>query len=181
MMSSQNDLIYRSAKNLAEMIISRQVSSESVVAANLAQPATVNPHLNAVVNLAADTVLEQAVAILHLLDDDFDEKVPSGIEQSIAILPFIEPYDVLVSPVNAYPALRYGDITEKYPGFSTKMAYNLTGWPAVVVRAGTFATGLRPGVQTLAKPWREDVALATAAALETALGDWPTPDCTVIH
>lgn len=53
--------------------------------------------------------------------------------------------------------------------------YNLTGWPAVVVRSGTSPEGLPIGVQVVARPWREDVALAVAQYIETALGGWQCP------
>ncbi len=46
------------------------------------------------------------------------------------------------------------------------MTYNVTGWPAAVVRCGTSKTGLPIGVQIAANPWREDVALAIARVLE---------------
>jgi amidase len=55
------------------------------------------------------------------------------------------------------------------------MAHNLTGWPAVVVRAGTSPEGLPIGVQIAAKPWREDVALAVAGVIEEELGGWQPP------
>ncbi len=45
---------------------------------------------------------------------------------------------------------------------SYTVAYSLTGWPAVAVRAGTSPEGLPIGVQVVARPWREDVALAAA-------------------
>jgi amidase len=53
--------------------------------------------------------------------------------------------------------------------------HNLTGWPAVVVRAGTSPDGLPIGVQLVAQPWREDVALAAAAIVEAASGGWQAP------
>jgi amidase len=57
------------------------------------------------------------------------------------------------------------------------MTYNLTGWPAAVVRCGTSSTGLPIGVQIAAAPWREDIALQIAQRLETLVGqisDLPT-------
>ena len=51
----------------------------------------------------------------------------------------------------------------------------MTGWPAAVVRGGTSPEGLPIGVQVVARPWREDVALALAARLEAALGGWQRP------
>jgi amidase len=55
------------------------------------------------------------------------------------------------------------------------MTYNLTGWPGAVVRAGTSPEGLPIGVQVVARPWREDVALAVAQFLEGALGGFQPP------
>jgi amidase len=50
--------------------------------------------------------------------------------------------------------------------------HSLTGWPAATVRCGTSAGGLPIGLQVVAHPWRDDVALAAARALEAALGGW---------
>jgi amidase len=61
------------------------------------------------------------------------------------------------------------------PAFSYTMTWNLTGWPAAVVRAGATAEGLPIGAQLVAPPWREDVALAAAACVEAALGGWRPP------
>ena len=51
----------------------------------------------------------------------------------------------------------------------------MAGWPGAVVRCGSSAEGLPIGVQVLAAPWREDVVLAVAAALEAAFGGWRPP------
>ena len=55
------------------------------------------------------------------------------------------------------------------------MSYNLTGWPAAVVRGGTSPEGLPIGVQIVARPWREDIALAVARHIETKLGGFSIP------
>lgn len=93
------------------------------------------------------------------------------------MLGFLAGYDAIVCPVNAHPALPHGATfdDDKLPGFSYTMAFNLTGWPAAVVRAGTSPEGLPIGVQIIARPWREDVALALARRIERELGDWPRP------
>jgi amidase len=60
--------------------------------------------------------------------------------------------------------------------FSYTMTYNMAGWPAAVVRGGTSPDGLPIGVQIVAHPWREDVALAVAEFLEKTLGGYqPAP------
>lgn len=92
------------------------------------------------------------------------------------MLAFMAGYDLILCPVNAYPALPHGTFAgENYPGFSYTMTYNLTGWPAAVVRCGTAAGGLPVGVQVVARPWREDVALAAAQHLEQTFGGWQRP------
>ena len=91
-----------------------------------------------------------------------------------AMLSFFKNYDVVLSPVNAFPAMPHG--TEKeFKSYSYTMAYNLTGWPAGVVRGGTSSEGLPIGVQIVAHPWREDVALAVAALIEESLGGFQPP------
>ena len=94
-----------------------------------------------------------------------------------AMLSFLEKYDVIICPVCAFPALPHGTTADfdKVPGFSYTMTYNLTEWPSVVVRGGTSPEGLPIGVQVVARPWREDVALVVAQHIETVLGGWRPP------
>ncbi|HZB75380.1 MAG TPA: amidase [Solirubrobacteraceae bacterium] len=93
------------------------------------------------------------------------------------MLAFAAAHDVLLSPVFAEPARRHGTMNE--PGAvdptSWTTPHNLTGWPAATVRAGTSPEGLPIGVQVVAAPWRDDVALAAAEAIERALGGWRPP------
>ncbi|MEZ4622254.1 MAG: hypothetical protein R2867_43035 [Caldilineaceae bacterium] len=51
-------------------------------------------------------------------------------------------------PVNAYPALPHGE-DEQIMAFTYTMSFNLTGWPVVVVRAGTSPEGLPIGCKSL--------------------------------
>ena len=94
------------------------------------------------------------------------------------LLSFIEKYDVIICPVCATPAWRHSStITEEqFVAGSYSMTYNLTGWPGVAVRGGTSPEDLPIGVQVVARPWREDVALAVAQHLETVLGGWQRPN-----
>ena len=55
-----NELIYRSAGELARMIRDKDITSEEVVTACLERIEAVNPALNAVVHLVADQALAQA-------------------------------------------------------------------------------------------------------------------------
>jgi amidase len=86
---------------------------------------------------------------------------------------FMDRYDALLCPADHRPALRYGE--GDYRQFTYTLPFSLTGYPCVVVRAGTSPEGLPIGVQVAARPWREDVALAVAKQIETALGGWQPP------
>ncbi len=93
------------------------------------------------------------------------------------MLSFMEDYDVIVCPVAAFPALPHEAslLDENVPGMSYTGTFNITGWPAAVIRGGTSPDGLPIGVQVVSRPWREDVALAVSQLLETALGGWQKP------
>lgn len=92
------------------------------------------------------------------------------------MLSFIKNYDVILCPVNVFPALPHGSINDDLKAFSYTMTYNLTGWPSSVVRGGTSLNKLPIGVQIVAQPWREDVSLAVAGYLEKALGGFQHSD-----
>jgi amidase len=87
------------------------------------------------------------------------------------MLGFIERYDLILCPVADEPAVPLG---VEGNGIYC-LPYSLTGYPCVVVRAGTSPEGLPIGVQVVAQPWREDIALAAAGRIETALGGWSPP------
>jgi amidase len=91
------------------------------------------------------------------------------------MLAFIEDYDLIICPTNAFPAMPHGQVSAKGDGYSYTRIYNLTGWPAAVVRGGTSSEGLPIGVQIVGRPWCEDVVLAVAQRLESALGGWQRP------
>lgn len=93
------------------------------------------------------------------------------------MLGFFQHFDVILAPVHANAAQPHCDLTgeERGAGFGFSQTYNLTGWPSVVVRAGASEKGLPIGVQVVAWPWREDVALAVARKIEDALGGWQPP------
>lgn len=88
---------------------------------------------------------------------------------------FFKDYDLILSPVNAQSALPHGSIRDDLQGFSYTMTYNLTGWPVVVIRGGTSAQGLPIGIQIIAQPWKEGVALALAKHIEQTLGNFSDP------
>ena len=75
-------------------------------------------------------------------------------------------YDLLLCPVAARPAPTHGhwDETE----FVFTLPYSLTGQPVAVVPFGYSHLGMPIGVQLAARPWRDDLALSAACALEAA-------------
>ena len=89
------------------------------------------------------------------------------------MLGLFAPLDAIVCPVNVGPAPRH-ETFDRATAAYTQM-FNLTGWPITVVRAGTSDEGLPVGVQVVAHPWREEVSLALAREIETALGPFPGP------
>lgn len=88
---------------------------------------------------------------------------------------FMANHDVILCPVNATPARLHGPDMTDLSGFTYTFSYNLTGWPGAVVRAGTSPEGLPIGVQIVARPGREDVALAVAKRVESDFGGYQRP------
>ncbi len=88
-----------------------------------------------------------------------------------SMLSYFDAFDILVTPVNAHTATTH-DQPEDFSAYSYTTAYNLTGWPSVVIRAGTDPAGLPIGLQILARPFREDQCLAVASWLEAQLGSF---------
>jgi amidase len=86
------------------------------------------------------------------------------------MLCWISNYDALLCPVCSFAGMQHGSTYDRLSCFSYTMTSNLTGWPAAVVRGGTTSKALPIGVQIVARPWREDVALALAQVLQDALG-----------
>ncbi len=91
------------------------------------------------------------------------------------MLTFMEDYDLIICPVSASPALEHGQTWKRIDEFSYTMTYNLTGWPGAVVRVATSSEQLPIGVQLVSKPWREDIALATAERVEQLFGGFHKP------
>jgi amidase len=87
---------------------------------------------------------------------------------------FMEDYDVIVCPVAAEPAPPHGPVPVETWLYT--LPYSLTGYPVVTVPAGTSPEGLPIGVQVIARPWRDHVALAAAAAIERTLNAYRPPE-----
>jgi len=87
-----------------------------------------------------------------------------------AMLSLLDRFDLILAPVAPGPApMHGGDVVWRYT-----TPHSLTGWPCAVVRAGTSA-GMPVGVQVIAGPWRDQLAIAAAAAIETGRGGWLPP------
>jgi amidase len=86
---------------------------------------------------------------------------------------FFQEFDAILCPAAAFPATLHGALADPQTAlgvFSYAVPYNLTDWPAAVVRGGTSAEGLPIAVQVVAHAWREDIALALAQHLEMLCG-----------
>jgi amidase len=92
------------------------------------------------------------------------------------LLRWMQGVDLIVCPAMPQPAIRHGESSAPWFDDTYSDVHNLTGWPAVVVRGGTSTEGLPIGVQLVAAPWREDVALAAARVVEAASGGWRAPE-----
>ncbi|WP_342227686.1 amidase [Rickettsiella endosymbiont of Rhagonycha lignosa] len=93
----------------------------------------------------------------------------------IALEKFFIPYDAIICPVAATPAKLLGHSFIEGHDFSYLNIYNLTGWPVLTIRCGTSLEGLPIGIQIVAKPWHDEVALMIGQKLEGLLGGWQKP------
>jgi amidase len=92
------------------------------------------------------------------------------------MLAFLARFDVILCPVDPHPALPHGaTMRPDFPPFGVTAytkPYSMAGWPSVVVRADASPAGMPIGVQIVAGPWQEHVALAVAQTIERAWGGW---------
>jgi amidase len=91
------------------------------------------------------------------------------------LLDWMRDFALIVCPAMPQPAILHGTSNDPSFGDTYSDVHNLTGWPAVVVRGGTSPEGLPIGVQLVAPPWREDIALEAARVVEAASGGWQPP------
>ncbi len=85
-------------------------------------------------------------------------------------------FDAILCPVVPFTALLHEEMEHlDHRVWSYEEPINLLGWPAVAVPAGRSPDGLPIGVQVIAPPWREDIALRLAAIIESALGGFVQP------
>ncbi len=122
-----------------------------------------------------ETLLEQRLSQFKAISiADYTALLERWDQYKSQMLKFWQNYDVLICPVNAHPAIPHGTTYEgrNLAAYGYTMAFNLTGWPSVVVRCGTSSEGLPIGVQVVAPPWREDLSLAVAQHLQTSFKGW---------
>ncbi len=106
--------------------------------------------------------------------DDIERSLFEWDRLRRAFLEFMADVDVIVCPVAGSAAAGAGDCGEAE--YLYTLPFSLTGYPCVVVRAGTSVDGMPIGVQIVARPWCEHVALACGRIVEQTLGGWrPAP------
>lgn len=95
------------------------------------------------------------------------------------LLQWMQAYDILICPVHFDGAAPNPTVFERSASSADAYGYmgifNLTGWPAAVVRAGTSKEGLPIGVQIVGQPFQDHKVLAVAEYLEQQLGGWQMP------
>jgi amidase len=129
----------------------------------------------------------------EFLDEAFPDEAPSAVffEDQLRTLfalrakirAYLAPYDIVVCPVAPGAAPRHGEApaegeggsAEGYSWLNYAATYSVAGLPVAVVPAGEEA-GLPIGVQIVAAPFRDDLALAAARRVEQSLGGFrPAP------
>ena len=103
----------------------------------------------------------------HLSMKDYVELVDRWTSFRIDMTEFFESYDFIICPVMSSVAELHDEKPQDLNTHYT-FAYNLTGWPAVVVRAGTSQDGLPIGVQFAGRFGDEATLLRLAGQLEEA-------------
>ncbi len=99
------------------------------------------------------------------------------------LLQQMQEFPILLCPVCSIPAFRHGERQWKVDGQEVQyfdvMRYtqwfNLLAAPAAVVPVGRSPEGLPIGVQIVARPFEDEIALAVASALDREFGFVPPP------
>jgi len=92
-------------------------------------------------------------------------------------LAWFEQYDLIIAPAsNSAPITLDAERPANWMFSNYTSVYNTNGWPAGNVRTGTAEKdGLPIGIQVIAQPWRDDVALAALAHIENKTGGYKMP------
>ena len=113
------------------------------------------------------------IASANSLDPALMEAIDEARSRALG---FFADYDaILCPPAHALARPHGASHGDSFDDWSYLTIHNLLGWPGLSVRAGTSADGLPVGVQVVAAPWREDIALALALKIETLMGGYQKP------
>ena len=113
------------------------------------------------------------IASANSLDPALMEAIDEARSRALG---FFADYDAILCPPSHALARPHGaSHSDSFDDWSYVTIHNLLGWPGVSLRAGTSADGLPVGVQVVAAPWREDIALALASKIETLMGGYQKP------
>ncbi len=83
------------------------------------------------------------------------------------MLAFMQDYDLILCPIAPTTAPLHGEFTMETGSYLT--VYNLAGWPAASIRAGSSKDKLPINVQIVGRPWADGAVLSLARWLEHAL------------
>jgi amidase len=113
------------------------------------------------------------IASANSLDPALMEAIDEARSRALG---FFADYDaILCPPAHALARPHGASHGDSFDDWSYVTIHNLLGWPGLSVRAGTSAEGLPVGVQVVAPPWREDIALALGLKIETLMGGYQKP------
>ena len=116
---------------------------------------------------------EEGLASANHVDPALLEAIDLARSEALG---FFTDFDAILCPASFALARPHGaSHKDSFDDWSYIQIYNLLGWPGVSLRAGTAAGGLPVGVQIIAAPWREDVALALALEVEKRMGGFAPP------
>ena len=125
------------------------------------------------------TFIKNRLEDAHVMEtSDFTEVLELVDVYRSRMIRFMSDYDVIVCPASARPAIQPGAsfLPENKFLYSYTSAFNVTGWPAGVVRGGSSEEGLPVAVQVVGRPWREDVVLAVLEVVERETSGWIEPN-----
>ncbi len=116
---------------------------------------------------------KEGIANANSLDPALLEEVDEARSRALG---FLADYDAILCPAS-FAIARHHQAShgDSFNDWGYVQIHNLLGWPGVSVRAGTSSDGLPVGVQVVAAPWREDIALALAQKIETLMGGYQKP------
>jgi|SRR5450631_183079 Asp-tRNA(Asn)/Glu-tRNA(Gln) amidotransferase A subunit family amidase len=101
----------------------------------------------------------------------------------IQIFEEMKKFPVLLCPVASIPAFHHGERSWLVEGKTVKYLdawsycewFNLLGMPGTVVPVSRSPVGLPIGIQIVAQPWQEELALAVAEVIEEECAGWGIP------